>query len=232
MKWLLTILLSFLGIFPATAQPRPMAMDSTKPELREIRGAALDTYRQDEDFRYRTVQKELSLWDRFWLWFWRKVNAFFGRKGVQKGTEFFIYGAAILLILFAIYKFAGMDRRKLFRSSGKNSIDFTEAVEDIHAMDLPQAIRQAEEEGSYHLALRLQYLNSLRILSDRQLIRYAINKTNHDYALELAGTPYAKSFARVTLLYEFGWYGEFEVTKDMYEKIREIFRDHVQLLAS
>ena len=97
-------------------------------------------------------------------------------------------------------------------------------------MDLPTAIRQAEEEGNYRLALRLQYLNSLRKLSDRNLINYAINKTNHDYARELIGTPYADSFARVTFLYEFGWYGEFDVTREMYEKISGIFAEHFQLI--
>jgi hypothetical protein len=211
----------------------PMVKDSAAVDLRVLPDAELDTYRKNDDFQYKIYEeKGRSLWSRFWSWFWRWIDDTYENKGVQNGTKFIIYTVAIGLILYAIYKFSGMERRNLFRSGKSSAIVFKESNEDIREMDLPTAIRQAEEEGNYRLALRLQYLNSLRKLSDRNIINYAINKTNYDYARELTGTPYANSFARVTLLYEFGWYGEFEVTREMYDKIRSIFAEHLQLIQS
>jgi hypothetical protein len=232
MRWMLTIWILLGTMMIANAQ-KVLVKDSAVITSRALPDGVLDTYRQNDDFRYKiNEEKGRSLWDRFWSRFWRWIDETFKNKGVQKGTEFVIYALAIGLILYAIYKFSGMERRNLFRSSKSSGIVFTESNEDIREMDLPTAIRQAEDEGNYRLALRLQYLNSLRKLSDRNLINYAINKTNHDYARELTGTPYADSFARVTILYEFGWYGEFEVTREMYDKIRSIFAEHLQLIQS
>jgi hypothetical protein len=232
MRWMLTIWILLGTMMIANAQ-NALVKDSAIITSRALPDGVLDTYRQNDDFQYKiNEEKGRSLWDRFWSRFWRWIDETFKNKGVQKGTEFVIYALAIGLILYAIYKFSGMERRNLFRSSKSSGIVFTESNEDIREMDLPTAIRQAEDEGNYRLALRLQYLNSLRKLSDRNLINYAINKTNHDYARELTGTPYADSFARVTILYEFGWYGEFEVTREMYDKIRSIFAEHLQLIQS
>lgn len=232
MRWLLTIWMICCTMTMANAQT-PIVKDSAAVTVRSLPDAMLNKYRQNDDFHYKkNEERGRSLWNRFWSWFWRWIDDAYKNKGVQKGTDFVIYGLAIGLILYAIYKFSGMERRNLFRSGKTAGIVFTESNEDIRAMDLPAAIRQAEEEGNFRLALRLQYLNSLRQLYDRNLIHYAINKTNHDYARELTGSPYADSFARVTLLYEFGWYGEFEVSRDMYEKISSIFTEHNQLIQS
>ncbi|TAH00993.1 MAG: DUF4129 domain-containing protein [Sphingobacteriales bacterium] len=232
MRWMLTICFLLGTMMVANAQT-PIVKDSAVITSRVLPDGVLDTYRQNDDFHYKiNEEKGRSLWDRFWSWFWRWIDDAFKNKGVQNGTRFVIYAVAIGLILYTIYKFSGMERRNLFRSAKSSGIVFTESNEDIREMDLPTAIRQAEDDGNYRLALRLQYLNSLRKLSDRNLINYAINKTNHDYAGELTGTPYADSFARVTILYEFGWYGEFEVTREMYDKIRSIFAEHLQLIQS
>lgn len=230
MRWILTIGLFLCSMAVVNAQTA-LKKDSAAVNLRTLPDGTLNTYRQNDDFHYKVAEEQgRSLWSRFWSWFWRWIDNAYKNKGVQKGTKFVIYGIAIGLILYAIYKFSGMEKRNLFRSGKTSVIDFKESNEDIREMDLPSAIRQAEEDGNYRLALRLQYLNSLSILSDRNIILYAINKTNHDYARELTGTRYADSFARVTLLYEFGWYGEFDVTRDMYEKIRSIFAEHNQLI--
>lgn len=232
MRWMLTIWILCFAMTGVNAQTS-IVKDSVAMTSRVLPDGVLNTYRQNDDFHYKiNEEKGRSLWDRFWSWFWRWIDDAYKNKGVQKGTEFVIYAVAIGLILYAIYKFSGMERRNLFRTGKSSAIVFSESNEDIREMDLPTAIRQAEEEGNYRLALRLQYLNSLRKLSDRNLINYAINKTNHDYARELIGTPYSESFARVTLLYEFGWYGEFEVTREMYEKISGIFAEHFQLIQS
>lgn len=232
MRWMLMICL-FLCAVPAANAQTSISRDTSAVNVRTLPDDALNKYRQNNDFKYKIIEeRSQSLWDRFWTWFWRWIDDAYENEGVLNGTKFIIYTIAFGLILYAIFKFSGMERRNLFRSGKSSAIVFKEVDQDIREMDFPSAIRQAEEAGNYRLALRLQYLNSLRSLSDRNIIQYAINKTNHDYARELTGTPYADSFARVTLLYEFGWYGEFDITRSMYEKISAIFAEHVQLIRS
>lgn len=233
MKWGIFILFLLASYVTMGQQQKQVHLDTTSQTLRAFPEASLDTYRQNDDFRYTVTEDSgISLWDRFWRWFWRWIDRMFERKGVADGTRIVIYGVSLALVVYAVYKFSGMDRRNLFRASGKDNIIFQESHENIYEMDLPQAIRQAEAEGNYRLALRLQYLKSLRTLADRKLIDYTPHKTNHEYARELTGTPYASSFSRVTLLYEFGWYGEFEITEEIYQRIRAIFDEHFQTLAS
>ena len=231
MKSLLLILMLQACFFmPVCAQNKKVVLDSSKVELITISDSSLSVYRADEDFIYKTEDdKSLSLWDRFWMWVWHTIDRATEKKSVRRGLNIAIWAASISLICYAIYRFTGMEKRYFFRSAEPAAIDFTES-EDLNNMDLPNAISEAEQGGNYRLALRLQYLRSLKQLSDRKLIDYTINKTNHDYARELAGTRYAESFSRITFLYEFGWYGEFEVDKAIYEQIREIFGAHEKLL--
>lgn len=218
---------------PLTAQEKPVLMDSSGTDVVRLSEKDLSAYRSDSDFDYKDNEnKGLSLWDRFWIWVWDTIDKLFEKKSVRKGANIFVWTLSILLILYAIYRFTGMERRYFFRSAEPSTINFREAEEDIRNMDLPAAIAAAEQEGNYRLALRLQYLNSLKQLYAKKLIGYAMNKTNHDYARELSGSRYSDSFARITLLYEFGWYGEFSVDRDMYQKIREIFDDHQKMVQS
>lgn len=225
MRLLFIIISLFLFSGHARSQDA-VRLDSSAVDVRQINKKDLAAYRDQEAFNYNESSRDLSAWDRFWIWFWRKVDKIFSGKGVKKGVDIFVWTIAILLVGYAIYRFAGMEKIRMFREAGKKDIVFKSSEEDVRQMDLPAAIEAAEAEADHRLALRLQYLYSLRQLSDRNLIDYTIHKTNHDYARELAGGPYASSFSRITQLYEFGWYGEFPITKDMYQRIREIFSEH------
>ena len=228
---LLTILLLVLYALPSAAQQKLPLLDSSKVQAVRISDSALSVYKEDKDFIYKMDDnKSLSIWDRFWIWLWHTIEKASEKKGVKRGLNIAIWAASISLILFAIYKFTGMEKRYFFRSAEPSAINFSASEDDLQNMDLPNAIADAEKDGNFRLALRLQYLKSLKHLSDNRLINYTINKTNHDYARELAGSPYAESFSRITFLYEFGWYGDFPVDREMYERIREIFTTHEKLV--
>jgi Domain of unknown function (DUF4129) len=229
--FLISILCSFS--LPVIAQQRTVLIDSSSTNVISLSEKDLSAYRNNKEFNYKDDEnKGLSIWDRFWIWFWDTIDKIFKKKSVRNGANIVVWTLSILLILYAIYRFTGMEKRYFFRSAEPTAINFKEAEEDIRNMDLPAAIAAAEKEGNYRLALRLQYLNSLKQLYEKKLIGYAINKTNHDYARELSGTGYAESFSRITLLYEFGWYGEFSVDGEMYRRIREVFESHQKLVQS
>jgi hypothetical protein len=68
------------------------------------------------------------------------------------------------------------------------------------------------------------YLQALRQLADKNLIRWKINKTNDDYARELSSTSYGPGFNNITISYEYVWYGEFEIEENTFGRIRQQFQ--------
>jgi len=67
------------------------------------------------------------------------------------------------------------------------------------------------------------FLRLLKDLSQKNIIQYAQGKTNFDYLMQLHPTKYYRDFFRITRNYEYSWYGQFDVTEDMYHIIQSDF---------
>ena len=95
-------------------------------------------------------------------------------------------------------------------------------AEHVTADQLPEdgwlaLARELRASGQLRLALRASYLASLAHLGQRELIRLARHKSNHDYDRELqrrarANTGMLTAFDRNLDAFERAWYGEHEVT--------------------
>lgn len=105
-----------------------------------------------------------------------------------------------------------------------------DAPQDIFSIDYTASIRQALQQKNYRLAIRLQYLELLKKLSDRQLIHFLPDKTNIEYLLQMRSSHYYDDFFTATRHYEYSWYGLFDVTENMYQKINNTFQQLKQKL--
>jgi hypothetical protein len=85
--------------------------------------------------------------------------------------------------------------------------------------DMDRMIRQALQNKNYRLAIRYQYLNCLYKLVERGLVQFAVDKTNYQYVSELTNAQLRNEFAKLTLHYEYAWYGEFDIDEPLYQKI-------------
>jgi hypothetical protein len=83
-------------------------------------------------------------------------------------------------------------------------------------MKFDQLIRDAIEKGNYRYAIRLHYLRTLKDLSDRSLIAWKPEKTNLQYIQEMSRHPDAAAFEQLTDIFDWVWYGEFEVDAQNY----------------
>ena len=70
---------------------------------------------------------------------------------------------------------------------------------------------------------RYLYLQSLKKLSDNELILFSPDKTNRIYVKELSDRIYQSEFAYLTLNYEYVWYGKFAINLSRYEQLKEQF---------
>ena len=112
---------------------------------------------------------------------------------------------------------------------GKNNrfdpLNYAVGEENIHTIDFNEAIQQAVDDKNYRLAVRLLYLQSLKILADKGTIDWRIDKTNYAYGQELAGQPFQQSFLTLTREFEYNWYGNRAASPKEFESIRQTFSD-------
>jgi len=200
-------------------------LDSSQVEVRKIPAQNLAAYKQDKSFQYRQqVTEGMSLWERFWQYFWQKVNELMQQKGVEIAMKVLMYVAPVLIFIFAILRFIGMEKVMLWISANKiNNPAFSISEDNIYGIDFSQALEDAVSQGRYRDATRLHYLKTLRLLADKGRINWTKQKTNIDFARDLGGSELAHSFADITRLYEYAWYGEFAVSEPEYIHVRDYF---------
>jgi hypothetical protein len=117
---------------------------------------------------------------------------------------------------------------KLFRKKAKTfqSPDDITITEDIFSINYEEELQKAIVDQNYRLGVRLMYLHVLRLLSEKNIIEYKIERTNSDYLLQLFNTSYYKDFFRLTRNFEYVWYGKFDISPAAFEIIRQ---DHSKI---
>ncbi len=130
----------------------------------------------------------------------------------------------ILFIAFVIYRLflaEGVFQRK----SKSLKQDGAEVEEEIitKESDFDALIRIALQTGKFRQAVRYQYLRTLHLMAGKNFIELAPDKTNYQYVSEITNRNHQQDFAALTLNYEYVWYGEFDIDKNIYQKIENNF---------
>jgi hypothetical protein len=71
--------------------------------------------------------------------------------------------------------------------------------------------------------VRLHYLRALKKMADRGLIDWQPFKTNDDYVHELTDESLRFAFNRLSLVFDYAWYGEFAIDGAAYQSVRAFF---------
>ena len=135
-----------------------------------------------------------------------------------------LWTVAIAFVLFILYRLFLAEG--VFKRKPKSAKAEAEVEEEIitHESDFDALIRQALQSGNYRQAVRYQYLRTLHLLAEKNMVQLAPDKTNFQYVSEIANRSHQQPFASLTLNYEYVWYGEFEIDKNIYDKIESDFR--------
>lgn len=129
------------------------------------------------------------------------------------------------VVLYIIYRLTAGQGRFSFRKEKKFSEGTNDgAVEDVEGTDWDSRLNQAISAGDIRAAVRYSYMHTLQLLQERDLIRYRIDKTNHDYYYELADTPFRQPFRQLSRQYEYAWYGNYPLTPQAWEEYLQTFR--------
>ena len=110
-----------------------------------------------------------------------------------------------------------------FSKENKNTVSLSEEEHIIKNENIQQLIKNALADKNYRLAIRYYYLHILKLMSEKELIDWQLQKTNVDYEKELLGSKFSDPFHTITRLYDYVWYGEFHVDEDIFEKHKADF---------
>lgn len=139
----------------------------------------------------------------------------------------------ILILVIAVgylaYTLLNDGGSRLFSSRNNEKLNSYGEItaENIEHADIKALITNAENTNDYRLAIRYYYLLVLKQLTLKNFIKYEDDKTNADYMNAIASQKFSKDFAYTSYLYNYTWYGEFELDVAQYQLAKGSF---VQLI--
>lgn len=197
-----------------------------------------EKYKKEDAFIYESLVQDKGSWQRFKERLARWYERTFGFKTSEeanKAIDFTIYTLSILLTIFVIYLIVRAIMNKegswtFGRSSDKKVIQFDEIEQNIHTTDFQRLIHESEKNGEQRLTVRYYYLWLLKLLSEREIIEWDIEKTNSDYQNEIKDGEIKTDFSYLSYLYDYIWYGEFDIDQPTFDKAKATFDKTIQKL--
>jgi hypothetical protein len=212
------LLLITLGLISPT-----VPVDTLPVEPRLPASSLIEKYKQDAVFQYETPAPE-SAWDEFWWWVNQWLRELFATKEYEIASNIFTYTLCAAVILYIIIKLTQTDLRSLFyRNVQTPDLDLELATENPMNLSLDELINECARTGDYRRAVRYLYLQVLKQLSEKNLILWRIDKTNRDYLAELSATPHKESFASLTEIFDYIWYGDFTADRAAFDNAKHHF---------
>lgn len=213
--------------------------DNKTIELKKFDSDNLGEYKADRDFNYNVEKHEPSMLEKGFNWLYRVFTNLLGwifGNDVAKGIMAVIvrvlpYAIAALVLFLLIKFFLKVNTNSII--SGKtntSTVRFTEDEELIKSEDLPNLIKNAIAQKNYRLAVRYYYLLILQKLSNSNIIDWQQQKTNEDYIAEIKSAALKQKFSSGTYLYDFVWYGNFELNENEFAKAENQFNELTKLI--
>lgn len=137
-----------------------------------------------------------------------------------------------LLLLYAAYMIVtvwlGKKGNWLFQKKNEKLLTYQEDIDITSETDLQAKIKEALSQNNFRLAIRYQYLYLLQLMSQNGIITYHKEKTNSDYRYEIKNQALAQAFDYTSYIYDYTWYGGFEMTESQYEMALLAFDDTIK----
>ncbi len=130
--------------------------------------------------------------------------------------------AGFIIIVFVLLK---SDFIGILKGKPKEVIFNFGDIEDIKSIDFESRIKTAVAGNDLRLAIRWYYLKQLNVLNTKSFISWQSFKTNIDYAKELKQLPFVNDFKAISKIYDYVWYGQYNVVKENYVELEKKFKE-------
>ncbi len=208
-----------------------LRLDSTKIERRSFTVPLREKY-NDDVYIYERNANTKGWYTRFKEWLARILSDLFELDGGKEAANLadilvnLFYILIVLAVIFIIVKaIMNKEGRWVFgKASDKKLVTAGHAEDNIHETDFQSLIKIATEKKDHRLAIRYYYLWVLKELTRKQYIEYHPDKTNSDYLTELQQNTVKNDFGYASYLYNYIWYGEFDVEPNQFVRAISSFQ--------
>lgn len=149
-------------------------------------------------------------------------------------VEFLKYGVLIMIagvIIFVLYRLYGQSMFE-FTSSRKTKQLLHLVEEDLDErfleLDLAKMLKQAIAQKNWKMAIRLRFLQVLKMLVDNEQINWHPDLTNRQISYQLALGEKRTGFNELVKIYELAWYSNALVNAQFYEKVDLKFKAYLK----
>jgi len=229
---LLFLCFCFGQLSVAQQNEQSVYFDDSILETQDITEDDLKSYKANEEFNYSEAEPEENFLDKAYRWLQNIIRKFweaiFG-VGTASGFLYFIFKILPYLLLgFLVFLlvrfFLKVNSNNLITKAKKQgSILFSEEEQIIKNEDIPALINDAINQKNFRLAIRYYYLLSLKYLTESESILWQPQKTNEDYINEIDKDHLKVEFKNITRIYDYVWYGEFNVDAIKFETLKRPF---------
>lgn len=207
-----------------SAQLKGLKTDTSEVEVRKPASDFFDIYKNDKNFIYDRAENPEGLWDIIKAWFNNMLRKILGSDGFfvfRKYFGYIIILAALVIVVYVLRKtrLSGV----LYNKDEKSIKNYKEHNEDITKINPDDLITDALKRKDYRTAVRYYYLKNLKLMTNKGIIDWKIDKTNQQYLNEINEFELKKSFARLTGLFEWIWYGDFRIEEKYFEETIRFF---------
>lgn len=199
--------------------------DSSYVEVRSFDQTKLEKLKADPDLDYGRSPAAINLWERFKIWLNNLLSRLLTAVDNANWFNILLTILAIIVVVYVILRLLKVDAFTMFYAGKKAPVTYGLLDEDIHAMDFEKLIREALSKKEFRLAIRLLFLQSLKLLADKNHILWQPGKTNHDYLEELTAQQLKTGFNELNFYFEYAWYGNFTINEGLYRKVDSIFKE-------
>lgn len=145
--------------------------------------------------------------------------------------RFFILVLVAGILIFLLFALLNRPRNRKIDPQGI-AINIEALEDDLEGSELKPLIQNAMNLGDYQLAIRLYFLETLKQLSVRHLIRFKKNKTNREYLFELRKTPQHAAFQELSLIFDRIRYSGQELSAEAFWAVEPKFQSMLHQLSS
>lgn len=137
--------------------------------------------------------------------------------------QYVLFVLLAVLLGFLIYQ---LFFKFSFDDKGSKVIDDFEelAPTQIPKSELEIMLEKALANDDFRGAIRLYFIFIIKVLNEKEWIRWEKKKTNFSYLIEMRGKPQYESFIDAVSIYEFVWYGNYNVKKEDFSSLEPKFK--------
>lgn len=195
----------------------------------------LEEAKTNDDYDYSLEQSQTNWWSEFKEWLSIQWRNLFGQSldssfwlFVYKVLPYLVLTAALVFLVWFIVR--SNPGNQIMRQHDASKVTLTEEEELLMKRNLDKLADEAIENKQYRLAIRYMYLNCIKRLDLKGIIKYANDKTNFEYLREIEFKPLSREFKQLTIAYEQTWYGQLQFDEVYFKTLKqqyEAFHEHL-----